>query len=181
MGLLTGGLLVVALIFVIGIFNSMIGRKNQVSLAFASIDAMLKKRYDLVPNLVNTCEKYMSYEKNLLAELTETRTKALRATEDDRITLDNQLSSQLKTVFAVAENYPNLKTVETFTFLQRSLNEIEEQLAASRRAFNAAVTNYNNGCKMFPTNIAARMLGYQLKPWFEATDMERFPVKVWGN
>jgi LemA protein len=84
-------------------------------------------------------------------------------------------------VFAVAENYPSLMAIESFTLLQRSLNEVEEQLAASRRAFNAAVTEYNNGCEMWPTSIVASMMGYKIRPWFEATEDERKPVKVWGN
>lgn len=175
------GLAVLALLFVVGLFNAMVGKKNQVEFAFAAIDAQLKKRYDLIPNLVNTCEKYMGYENKLLKDLTETRSKVVAGNNDDRVALDGQLSSQLRSIFAVAENYPNLKAVETFTLLQRSLNEVEEQLAASRRAFNAAVTDYNNGCQMFPTSVVAGMMGYKLRGWFEATAEERQPVKVWGN
>lgn len=171
----------IAVFAIVGILNSMVGLKNQVEFAFASIDAQLKKRYDLIPNLVNTCEKYMGYEDKLLKDLTETRARAVGGNNDDRVALDGQLTSQLRSVFAVAENYPNLKAIESFTLLQRSLNEVEEQLAASRRAFNAAVTNYNNGCEMFPTSVVAGMMGYKIRHWFEAAEEERKPVKVWGN
>jgi LemA protein len=176
--ILIGALVVVALILVV-LFNSVIGRKNQVEFAFASVDAQLKKRYDLIPNLVAACEKYMGYENNLLKELTETRSKATQASPDDRVAMDGTLSSQLRSVFALAENYPDLKAVENFTMLERSLNEVEEQLAASRRAFNAAVTEYNNAVQMFPTSIAAAIMGYRTRAWFEAAPEEREPVKVW--
>ena len=178
--ILIGGA-VFALIAVISIFNSIIGKKNQVEFAFASIDAQLKKRFDLIPNLVSSCEKYMGYEENLLRDLTETRTKMLQASSDDKVAMDGRLSSQLRSVFALAENYPDLKAVESFTLLQRSLNEVEEQLAASRRAFNAAVTAYNNSLQMFPTSVAARLMGYRSRAWFEATAAEREPVKIWRS
>lgn len=170
---------VVAAVFAVAIFNSVIGKKNQVEFAFASIDAQLKKRFDLIPNLVSSCEKYMGYEEKLLKDLTETRTRILQGGNDDKIAMDGKLSSQLRSVFALAENYPDLKAVETFTLLQRSLNEIEEQLTASRRAFNAAVTAYNNAVQMFPTSVAARLMGCQTRAWFEAATEERQPVEVW--
>jgi LemA protein len=175
---LIGALAVVALV-AIALFNSIIGKKNRVEFAFASIDAQLKKRYDLIPNLVSSCEKYMGYEQQLLKDLTETRSKVLQGSDDDKIALDGKLSSQLRSVFALAENYPDLKAAENFTLLERSLNEVEEQLAASRRAFNAAVTDYNNAVQMFPTSIAAAIMGCRTRAWFEAAPEEREPVKVW--
>ncbi len=167
-----------AVLFII-MFNLLIGRKNQVEFSFASIDAQFKKRYDLIPNLVASCEKYMGYEQQILKDLAVTRAKMLESGTDERVSMDTLLTSQLRSVFALAENYPDLKAVETFTMLQRSLNEVEEQLAASRRAYNAAVTSYNNAVQMFPTNLVASMLGYRLRAWFEATAEEREPVKVW--
>ena len=175
---LIGALAVVALV-AIALFNSIIGKKNRVEFAFASIDAQLKKRYDLIPNLVSSCEKYMGYEQQLLKDLTETRSKVLQGSDDDKIALDGKLSSQLRSVFALAENYPDLKAAENFTLLERSLNEVEEQLAASRRAFNAAVPDYNNAVQMFPTSIAAAIMGCRTRAWFEAAPEEREPVKVW--
>jgi len=173
------GVLVVAAVVIIVLVNSLIGKKNQVEFAFASIDAQLKNRYDLIPNLVSSCEKYMGYEEKLLQDLTATRAKATAGSNDDKIALDGTLSSQLRSVFALAENYPDLKAAETFTLLQRSLNEVEEQLAAARRTFNAAVTVYNNAVQMFPTSIAASLMGYRTRTWFEAAPEEREAVKVW--
>lgn len=174
--------LVAAVVLVaIAMVNTLIRRKNQVAFAFASIDAQLKKRYDLIPNLVATAEKYMEYEKGVLQELTRYRAKAIAGElgEEERVGLDNEVSKALRTLFAVAENYPALRASEPFLHLQSSLNEVEEQLAASRRAFNAAVTEYNNGCQMFPLNIAAGMMGYREKVWFEIPEQERQPVRVW--
>ncbi|WP_333654953.1 LemA family protein [Dissulfurispira sp.] len=164
----------------VALFNTLISRKNRVSYAFSSIDAMLKKRYDLIPNLVTVVEKYMTYEKKVLEELTLLRAKAVSGNIDDeeRITLDKQISKVLRSIIAVAENYPALKASENFLHLQKSLNEIEEQISASRRAYNAAVTDYNNGVEMFPLNIAARIMGYRQKPWFEIPDEERKPVVI---
>jgi LemA protein len=171
----------VALIAVVWMFNTLIGRKNNVAYAFASIDAMLKKRYDLIPNLVATVEKYMSYEGGVLEKLTGLRTKAIAGTlsEAETAELDNQMTKTLRSLFAVAENYPALRASEPFVHLQASLNEVEEQLSASRRAFNAAVTDYNNGVEMFPLNLVARMMGYTQKVWFEIPEDERQPVRVW--
>lgn len=169
------------LIIVIAMVNTLIGRKNQVANAFAAIDAMLKKRYDLIPNLIATVEKYMTYESGVLQEITNCRTRAIAGnlSEEERVTLDNQLGKSLRTLFAVAENYPALRASEPFLHLQGSLNEVEEQLSAARRAFNAAVTDYNNGVEMFPLNLVAGAMGYRPKVWFEIPEEERQPVRVW--
>ena len=175
------GFVVMGIIVAVTMINALIRRKNQVEFAFASIDAQLKKRYDLIPNLVATAEKYMGYEKGVLQELTQCRVRAAapHLGEEERVKLDNELGQSLRVFYAVAENYPGLRASEPFLHLQGSLNEAEEQLAASRRAFNAAVTDYNNGCQMFPLSICARMLGYRPKPWFEIPVSEREPVRVW--
>jgi LemA protein len=176
-GMLT--IAVVAVIAVTLIFNLVIGKKNQVEFALASIDAQFKKRYDLIPNLIAVCEKYLGYEAGVLKDLTATRTKAIGAVSGERSDVDGQLSSQLRTVFAVAEQYPALRAADTFIFLQRSLNEVEEQLSAARRAYNASVMAYNNACQMPPTSIAARILGYRSRAMFEASAVEREPLSVW--
>jgi LemA protein len=165
---------------VIIMFNMLIGRKNRVAYAFASIDAMLKKRFDLIPNLVSAVDRYMKHEREVLEELTRWRAKAISGelTSEELVSLDKQVSGALKTVFAVAENYPQLKASENFLQLQGALNEIEEQIAASRRAYNAAVTDFNNGCEMFPLSILAGMMGYRQKPWFEIPESERANIGV---
>lgn len=169
------------LIIAVVMMNTLIGRKNRVANAFAAIDAMLKKRYDLIPNLVATVEKYMTYESGVLQELTACRAKALAGnlSEEERVALDNQLGKGLRALFAVAENYPALRASEPFMQLQASLNEVEEQLSAARRAFNASVTDYNNGVEMFPLSLVARLMGYRQKVWFAIPDDERQPVRVW--
>jgi LemA protein len=178
-GAIVAGLVI---IFVIGFFNTVVGRKNRVGFAFGSIDAMLKKRFDLIPNLISTVERYMTHERETLAELTRWRSKAAAGalTGDDVIAADNQIGKALRTVFAQAENYPELRASENFLHLQGSLNEVEEQLAASRRAYNAAITDYNNACEMFPLSIFASMMGLQKKPWFETSEEERKNVNVGG-
>ena len=162
------------------IFNRLISRKNQLVFAFAAIDVQLKKRYYLIPNLVAICEKYLGYEHQTLQQITAIRSQALQSGPQQQAPLDAQLSNQLRSVFALSENYPELKAAEQFALLQRSLNEVEEQLAAARRAFNAAVFAYNNAIQMFPGNLAARLLGYQEKPSFEIQQAEREPIKIWS-
>ena len=172
----------IAILTSIMMINTLVGRKNRVAFAFASIDAMLKMRFDLIPNLVSTVERYMKHEREVLEELTRWRSQAASGTltSDALVSLDNQVSQAMRTLFAQAENYPQLMASETFLHLQGSLNEVEAQIAASRRAYNAAVTDFNNGCEMFPFNMFARMLGYTTKVWFEIPDSERQSVNVKG-
>jgi len=163
--------------------NMLIGRKNRVNFAFSGIDTQLKKRFDLIPNLISTVERYMQHEQQVLEKLTELRAQAIKGSSssaEDLVKMDNQLTSALRSVFAVSENYPQLRASENFMQLQGALNETEEQIAASRRAYNAAVTDYNNGCEMFPLNMIARMMGYKTKPWFEVSEAERQNVNVKG-
>lgn len=169
-----------AVIVVVLLFNTMVGRRNRVQFAFAGIDTMLKKRFDLIPNLISAVERYMKHEREVLTELTTLRARAVSGgkTTDDLVQLDNQLTSTLRSVFAMAENYPQLRASDNFLQLQGALNETEEQIAASRRAYNAAVTDYNNGCGMFPLSIVATMMGCQAKSWFEISDAERSNVSV---
>lgn len=168
-------------LLVVAMVNTLVRRKNEVAFAFSSVDAQLKKRYDLIPNLVAVAEKYMGYEQGILANITTLRAKAAAGNLDigEQVELDNAMGKTLRTLFAVAENYPTLQASGPFLHLQASLNEVEEQLAASRRAFNAAVTAYNNGCEMFPLSTIARLMGYQQKPWLAIPEEERQPVRVW--
>jgi len=175
---MAGGAALIAILMI----NTLVGRKNRVAFAFASIDAMLKKRFDLIPNLVAAVDRYMKHEREVLEELTRWRAKAASGTltSDELVSLDNQVSQALRTLFAQAENYPQLRASENFLHLQGSMNEVEEQIAASRRAYNAAVTDFNNGCEMFPLNLFARMMGYRQKTWFEIPENERQNVNVRG-
>ncbi len=170
----------VILLFAIFMYNSLVGKKNQVENVFGSIDALLKKRYDLVPNLVSTVKTYMEHERGTLTEITALRAKAISGniSDDEKIDLDNKLSKMLGGIMVAVENYPELKANENFMQLQGSLNEIEEQISAARRAYNATVTDYNNAVEMFPTNMMASMMSYRRKRVFEITDRERENVDV---
>ncbi len=174
------GVLVLAAIIVMVLYNSLIGKKNQVENAFGGMDAMLKKRYDLIPNLVSTVQQYATHERELLEKVTSLRTQAIQGnlSNDDKVELDNQISGALGQIMVAVESYPDLKANENFLQLQASLNEIEEQISASRRAYNAAVTDYNNGVEMFPTNIMAGMMNLKRKKVFEITETERQNVNV---
>jgi len=174
------GLLVVLFLLIIGLYNSLVRRKNDVEKAFASVDVMLKKRYDLIPNLVETVKSYMKHEKSLLTELTTLRTQAVSGEmgEDERIALENKITKGISGIMVAVENYPDLKASQNFLQLQAAWNEAEEQISASRRAFNAAVTTFNNKVETFPSNVMAGMMGYKRRTLFEIPEVERQNVSA---
>jgi LemA protein len=163
-----------------GIYNYLVGKKNQVENAFGGLDAMLKKRYDLIPNLISTLNRYMKHEAYLLSAVTELRTKAYsdNLNNDDKIALDSRISKNISGIMVAVENYPDLKANQNFIHLQRSLNEVEEQISAARRTYNASVTDYNNSIEMFPSNVFAQMMRYKRKPVLENPEIERENVDV---
>ncbi len=170
---------VVALISIL-IYNTLIGKKNQVDNIFAGVDAVLKKRYDLIPNLVASVERYMEHEKSTLEKITELRASAMNPgiSDEAKIALDGALTSALGSITVAMENYPDLKANENVMHLQRSLNEIEEQISAARRAYNQSVTDLNNAIEMFPTNLIAGWMNLQRRTLFEITVTERQNVNV---
>lgn len=170
---------VIALISIL-IYNSLIGKKNQVDNIFAGVDAILKKRFDLIPNLVASVERYMEHEKSTLEKITELRASAMKPgiSDDAKIALDAKLSAALGSITVAMEAYPDLKANENIMHLQRSLNEIEEQISAARRAYNQAVTDLNNAIEMFPTNLIAGWMNLQRRTLFEITVTERQNVDV---
>lgn len=161
-------------------YNSFIGKRNQVDNAYASVDVQLKKRYDLIPNLVSTVKGYAKHEKDLFTKITELRAQAIqpRIDPNTKVQIDNELTGLLKSLFMVAENYPQLKASENFMHLQRTLTEVEEQLSASRRAYNSAVLAFNNLCDMFPTNLIASVFGFKRRQFFEIPEGEDENVDV---
>ncbi len=169
------GVVVVVLVIVFGMYNSLIGKKNNVENAFASIDTILKKRYDLIPNLIATVKQYMQHERGILENVTALRAKAIsgNVSSDEAITLNNEINKAMGGIMVAVENYPDLKANQNFIDLQRTLNEVEEQLSAARRSFNAAVTDFNNAVEMFPTNIMAGMMNYKRRQLFEIPETER--------
>ncbi|MFH1519961.1 MAG: LemA family protein [Candidatus Omnitrophota bacterium] len=179
-----GPIIIIAVVILIPVilYNSLVGKKNQVTNVFASIDAILKKRYDLIPNLISTVKTYMEHERGTLTEITELRAKATsgQLSDDDKVELDNKISKALGGIMIAVENYPDLKANQNFLQLQGSLNEIEEQISAARRAYNTVVTDYNNAIEMFPTNLMASMMNYRFKKVFEIAEAERKNVDVKG-
>jgi LemA protein len=167
-------------VFLIGMYNGLIGKKNQVANVYASLDAMLQKRYDLIPNLVSTVQGYMKHERELLLEIVQLR-NAANTSARSRLQGEDKMSENLKQLFALAENYPQLKASQNFLHLQATLNEVEEQISAARRAFNASITDYNNAVEMFPSSIMAGMMGLQKKQWFEIADEQRKNVDISGQ
>ena len=161
-------------------YNNLIGARNQVENTFATIDVMLKKRYDLIPNLVEVAKTYMKHEQDLFTNLASLRAKATApsSTSDEKVHLENQISGMMKNLMVSVENYPELKASEQFSLLQRSWNETEEQISAARRAFNAAVTQYNNAVEKFPSNIFASMFGHKRREVFVIAETERQNVNA---
>lgn len=161
-------------------YNTLISHKNQVENIFASVDTVLKKRYDLIPNLVSSVQQYMSHEKELLEKITQWRSMAMKpgVSDEQKISLDKQVSGALGSIMVAVENYPDLKANENIMHLQRSLLELEEQISAARRAYNQAVTDYNNIIEMFPTNFMANLMRYSRKAVFETAEHERKTVDV---
>ena len=167
-------------ISIVLMYNTLIMRRNRVNYALSSIDALLKKRYDLIPNLVNTVKQYMRYEQSLLNQLTELRTKVITGPlqEQERRMIDLEVEKLMRNILAIAENYPELKASSNFLQLQVALNEVEEQLSAARRALSASITEYNNAVKTFPTNIVAKLMNFEELKWYEISEEERKNIDV---
>ncbi len=170
----------VLILFIIFTYNSLIKKKNQVENSFGSIDAMLKKRYDLIPNLVETVKQYMTYEKDTLTQITELRTQATSGnlSGDEKVDLENKIAGQMRGIMVAVENYPDLKSSANFIQLQGSWNEAEEQISAARRFFNSAVTDFNNAIQVFPNSVMAGMMGLKAKRVFEIPEEERKNVSA---
>ncbi|MBM4103338.1 MAG: LemA family protein [Planctomycetes bacterium] len=156
-------------------YNLLISRRNQVQNIFGTMDAMLKKRWDLVPNLVAAVQGYAQHEKSLFENVTQARARAMggQMSPNEMVQYDNAVSQLMGVFRATVENYPQLKAGENFLHLQRTLNELEEQISAARRAYNAAVTDYNNAVEMFPTNIIAAMFDFERKTLLEFSEQDR--------
>lgn len=148
-------------------FNSIVAVRNQADNALSSVSVMLKKRFDLIPNLVDTVQRYVEHEADLLAELVRLRAQAVQLPPEQAAAVDGQIGPAVSRILATAESHPELEASETFQQLQRSLNEVEEQISAARRSYNMAVKGYNDVVRMFPTNLLALVLGYRERPYFE--------------
>src|SRR5438552_1904949 len=171
--------LVLVLVFVIGMYNSLVQLRVRADSAWSDIDVQLKRRHDLIPNLVETVKGYAAHEKGTFENIAKFRSQAMQAsTPADKAAAENQLTGALKSLFAVAENYPELKASEEFTQLQNSLSQTEDAIQNSRRYYNAVVRDFNTKIQSFPTNILAGMFGFQPRQFFETTETDREPVAV---
>lgn len=170
--------IVLPLLGLIFIYNGHVSRRNAVDYAFSSIDVQLKKRWDLIPRLVETAKGYAKHEKELFTRVSEARNLAKSATGDERFRREGEVSQELPRLMALAESYPELKADSQFLNLQRNLTEIESQISASRRAYNAAITDYNDGVQMFPSSVVAGMFGFKKREWFQIEEVERQVTNV---
>lgn len=162
------GLIVLLVIWVISIYNNLVRLRNRRQNAFADIDVQLRQRHDLVPQLVETVKGYAAHEKELLMRVTEARNAAMSATSiDGKIVAEQQLTSALQGLRVQVEAYPDLKANQNFLQLQEELSDIENKLAASRRFFNGATTEYNNSVESFPGNLISRNFGFQREIMFD--------------
>lgn len=157
-------------IYAVMLYNRIVRRENKVDDAYGSIQANLKKRHDLIPNLISTVEQYMDYESGTLSEIVELRNRAVSGnlSEQEQQEVESQMTQALDKLMVQVEDYPDLQSSDNFMQLQRSLNEVEEQLSASRRFYNTAVTRYNDSIETFPGNVIAREFGFEERDVFEA-------------
>lgn len=175
-------ILVVLLIYAVFIYNRFIALMKRSEEAWADIDVQLKRRYDLIPNLVETIKGYATHEQQTLANVTEMRTRAMNAgTPHEKAEAENMLSGALKTLFAVSENYPDLKANQNFLELQRELTDTEDKIQAARRFYNGNVRDLAIALQSFPSNVIGTMFGFAKREYFELNEGEaaaREPVKV---
>ena len=174
------GVLIILILFVIFSYNGLIRLRTGTEEAFSTMDVYLKKRYDLIPNVVETVKGYATHEKETFEAITKARTSVQNATTiDSKIEGEANLSKTLKTLFAVAENYPELKADSNFLNLQNQLKNIEEDIANARKYYNAVVREYNIAIQVFPKNIIASTFKFKKKPMFNIVNTEeRENIKV---
>jgi len=173
-------IIVIAILWLIAVYNGLIKIKNRTEEAWSDIDVQLKRRYNLIPNLVNTVKAYAKHESELFEKVTQARTAAMGAgAPGEKAKAENALAGTLKSLFAVAENYPDLKANENFAKLQDELTDTENKIQAARRFYNGNIRDYNTKLQVFPTNLIANSLGFKQKDFFELEDeKERENVEV---
>jgi len=173
-------ILVLLIVFLIGMYNSLVRLKVQCDNAWADIDVQLKRRYDLIPNLVETVKGYAAHEKDTLEGVINARNRAMTATAPaEKAEAENMLTGALKSLFALSEAYPQLRAIESFTSLQNSLSQIEDTVQNARRYYNAVVRDLNTKIEQFPTNMMANLAGFKERQFFEVSaPAEREAPKV---
>ncbi len=178
-GWLILGILVVLGFILVGMYNQLVQLRVRADSAWSDIDVQLKRRHDLIPNLVETVKGYAAHEKGTFENIAKYRSLAMQATTPgDRAQAENQLTGALKSLFAVAENYPDLKANQEFLQLQASLNQTEDAIQNARRYYNAVIRDLNTKIQSFPTNLLAGMFGFVPRQFFEPAAADREPVAV---
>ncbi|MDO5114551.1 MAG: LemA family protein [Synergistaceae bacterium] len=174
------GIAALLVVWLISAYNGLVRLRNMAQEAWSGIDVQLKRRCDLVPNLVETVKGYASHEKSTLDEVTKARTSVINSGEDAeaRLRAENMLSSTLRSLFAVAEAYPDLKANTNFIQLQEQLSRLEDEIQMARRYYNGSARNLNNAVQQFPGMLIAGPMGFSTMPYFEADDSERSTPKV---
>jgi len=178
--LIVGIIIILIAAWLIGVYNSLVKGRNRVDEAWSDIDVQLKRRYDLIPNLIETVKGYASHEKETFQKVTEARANAMKSQGmEDKGKAENMLSETLKSLFAVAESYPDLKANQNFLQLQDELSDTENKIQASRRFYNGNVRDFNTKIQIFPTNLVAGMLGFKKYDFFQlSSEEEREAPKV---
>lgn len=171
-------LVIILIGYIIGKYNSLVQARLRIKEAWSDIDVQLKRRYDLIPNIVNAVKGYATHEKEVYEKVTLARSQAMQAQGLDKIQAENQLSNTIKSLFAVVENYPELKADTNFLELQQELIDTEDKIQAARRFYNGNVRDYNIAIETFPGNIIASLFGFRAENLFENTEEERKPIKV---
>jgi len=175
-------IIVIAIIFTIFMYNSLVRSRNRIDNAYSQIDVQLKRRYDLIPNLVETVKGYAAHEKSTFESVTNARANAINAQQGgspaEQAAAENQLSGALKSLFAVAEAYPDLKANQNFLNLQEELTSTEDRIAYARQFYNDSVLNYNNSIQTFPRSALAGMFNFDKREYFEGDPEATGPVKV---
>lgn len=170
---------IIVLIYILLTINSLIRLNNKVKEAFATMDVYLKKRWDLIPNLVEVVKSYSNYEKNTLQNVINLRNNNYdELNYDDKLKTNNKLSENITKLFALVENYPEIKANENFLKLSDNLTKIEDEIANSRKYYNAIIRIYNNKVEMFPSNIIAKLFKFKVKTMYEIKENEKESVKV---
>ena len=174
---------IVLCIWMYGIYAGLIKKKNKAQEAFASIDVQLKKRYDLIPNILAIAQKYMEHERSLMEEVTKLRVQALDiqtdyANIDRKIALDTQIAQKMGQLMVSVENYPQIKADQTMIQAMQTYNEVEEHISAARRFYNSAANELKNAVEIFPSSLFARMLNIKSVDFFKAAEHEKKPVNA---
>ena len=172
-------LIVIIVLYTLITYNNFIKLKNRVKEAFSTMDVYLKKRWDLIPNIVETVKGYAKHEENTLKEIVELRNNSYDSmTDDEKVQTNQRISKDIGQIMLLAESYPDLKASTNFQDLSRELSKVEEDIANARKYYNGVIEMFNNKVEMFPSNIFAKLFGYKTKEMFETDERERENIKV---